>query len=249
MLKIWLDIWTAVVRQLFIRQVQLSESRRQSLVSPSEQDAQSQKSKRSQPPPSFSSGNIDTREVAQAQPVSIRPAAGVGSGAAAGKRVEAPATSSNSDLNRRVRHPSQPTQQHAHHPNTPRITKDDVQRTRSDLKRTTSRRSAKSRSSSNHRLTKPLPPIPEGLLSVPQPIRGNSSRSFRPSAPRRISSSSTVINLRSSRVSIGRLSTMADDTTFRDVMKAAYDYEATAEDELSIKEDQLVYLLGQLDDE
>lgn len=42
---------------------------------------------------------------------------------------------------------------------------------------------------------------------------------------------------------------MAEETTFRDVMKAQYDYEATAEDELSVKEDQLLYLLATLDDE
>ncbi|KAG8899325.1 cytoskeletal protein binding protein [Tulasnella sp. 408] len=42
---------------------------------------------------------------------------------------------------------------------------------------------------------------------------------------------------------------MAEEVVFRDVMKAAYDYAATAEDELTMKEDQLLYLLGNLDDD
>ncbi|KAG8955642.1 cytoskeletal protein binding protein [Tulasnella sp. 424] len=42
---------------------------------------------------------------------------------------------------------------------------------------------------------------------------------------------------------------MAEEIVLRDVMKAAYGYYATADDELTMEEDQLLYLLGNLDDD
>ena len=229
MLKIWLDIWSTVVRQLFIRQVQISESRRQSFAvgpPPSQTDTP-------KPEPSPTPAVVVTSNTTKAVAVGAEI-----KGVKAGKRVvESPSTSSDLNRHRSGKRTHNPVLPSPATTTTPSPSTQDPQRTRRSHKRGSSRRSGNNSSAS--RLTKPLPPIPGTFLAVP---------SQKPSAPLRLSRTSAVINLRSSKVS-GRLSTMAEETAFRDLMKASYDYDATAEDELTLKDEQLLYLLAQLDDE
>lgn len=219
MLKIWFDLWTHLVRQLFIRQKLeelSSSSRRNSLLAPSEVVQVD-----SQPVTVQIPATPDTRNTSRGEVAEIIP---------------------NSNPNRRRRTQGQavlPPAIQVVDENDLRVSRHSLRSSRKSSGQYPPRRLSGKDS-------KPLPPLP-GYTPRSNPNR----LSVRPAAPQRLSRASrasTTINLRSSHVS-GRLSTMAEEVVFRDVMKAAYDYEATAEDELTMKEEQLLYLLANLDDE
>lgn len=216
MLKIWVDVWTALVRQLFIRQKleALNNSQRTSITAP---------------------------EVAQvdAEPVTVVPS----SRSASSRKVAGGAEIiPNSNPNRRRTH-GQPVLP----PAIEVVDERDLRVSRHSLRSVRKSAGQYPPTRLAHKDSKPLPPLPGNNPTNPNLLTVPSANTRRPAAPR-LSRTSTVINLRSSKVS-GRLSTMAEEVVFRDVMKAAYDYAATAEDELTMKEDQLLYLLGNLDDE
>ncbi|KAG8916941.1 cytoskeletal protein binding protein, partial [Tulasnella sp. 417] len=216
MLKIWIDVWTSLVRQLFIRQKleALNNSQRNSITAP---------------------------EVAQvdAEPVTVAPSSrSVSSRKVAGGAEIIP----NSNPNRHRTH-GQPVLP----PAIEVVDERDLRVSRHSLRSV--RKSAGQYPPTRLAVkdSKPLPPLPGSTQTNPNLLTVPYTNTRRPARPR-LSRTSTVITLRSSKVS-GRLSTMAEEVVFRDVMKASYDYAATADDELTMKEDQLLYLLGNLDDD
>lgn len=217
MLKIWADLWTALVRQLFIRQkleALSNTGQRDSLTGP---------------------------EVVQvdAEPVTVAPS----SRGAHSRKVAVDAEiipHSNPNRRRAQGQPVLPPAIEVVDERDLRVSRHSLRSVRKSAGQYPPTRLAAKDS-------KPLPPLPGNTQPNPNFLTVPYTNSRRPAAPQRISRASTI-NLRSSKVS-GRLSTMAEEVVFRDVMKAVYDYAATADDELAMKEDQLLYLLGNLDDE
>ena len=87
-----------------------------------------------------------------------------------------------------------------------------------------------------HWNSKPLPPTPTKLSVCHSTKRGRGYLSTH------------LVHTPNSPTLLQQSVTMGENPLI-DVMKASYDYEATAEDEMTIKEDQLLYLVNHVDDE
>ncbi|KAG8888964.1 cytoskeletal protein binding protein [Tulasnella sp. 332] len=239
----WLQIaWSKIVRQLFLRQSKLQQRKRQ------------ENRRRS---------SILAPEASSTPVVEVSIPKSTESDKASPTVVLVEHSTKSREESRSSIHRSTPrgngTRPRNRHPVLPAISQDDNSRQHSrhsprlhprPLSSSTSHTSSYNRR--KKRLSrfsnKPLPALPPSIADAIASLRPNSlAKSLRagPSAAAALAARTSRIS-RISRRGTREISNMSAQI-HRDIVKAAYAYEAQAEDELSIKEEQLLYLLDHSD--
>ncbi|KAG8883587.1 cytoskeletal protein binding protein [Tulasnella sp. 331] len=239
----WLQIaWSKIVRQLFLRQSKLQQRKRQedrrrsSILAPEASSTpvvevsipKSTESDKASPTVVLVEHSTKSREESRS---SIHRSTPRGNGTRPRNRHPVLPAISQDDNSR----------QHSRH--SPRLHPRPLSSSTSHTSSYNRRKKRLSRFSN-----KPLPALPPSIADAIASLRPNSlAKSLRagPSAAAALAARTSRIS-RISRKGTREISNMSAEI-HRDIVKAAYAYEAQAEDELSIKEEQLLYLLDHSD--